>query len=290
VRQSSNGGVSFRSVRTPAASGAVRALASGGGRRLLAAPRTLARSTDGGASRRPLPRPRGVTVADVAAPGARTLFVLGETGGCGARATSAGGGRRSTAWAPIEPAAIAFSDPYHGSAVPAMKREGWEGLILRTSDGGRTWRPHTNRWITSALATRRADYALYAEGEQELFFTTTGGDARTRTPLAVSARRRGQEVRITDRATPTRGRENVLLSLRTGGTWKLLTALADTHGRFVKTPRLVATTQVVAQWRGHDDRAGAPHRCSRCDSARGEPDRQPCEVASRPVRCPPRPR
>jgi len=56
---------------------------------------------------------------------------------------------------------------------------------------------------------------------------------------------------------------NVLLSRRTGGTWKLLTAQADIHGRFVKTPRLVATAQIVAQVRGHDDRAGAAHRTAR---------------------------
>ena len=135
------------------------------------------------------------------------------------------------------------------------------GIVLRTSDGGRTFRPQVLNQIDldDVLATSGGvDYAAFFN---RLFATTTGGDqgVRSRITLSTANRtvRRGQRIKVQGRLTPPQGDERILVSQRTGGRWTAQTVTAAANGSFTATFRVSNNSVFVAQWEGDDDRNAA---------------------------------
>ncbi|HEY3020029.1 MAG TPA: YCF48-related protein [Solirubrobacteraceae bacterium] len=153
-------------------------------------------------------------------------------------------------------------------------------FVLRTGDGGRTWRPQRLSVGAPALdgvvaAGGRQAYALTVGPAQQrqLFGTTTGGDAgdASRLTLTVPARRftrrslrrAGGQLTIRGTLAGAQGGEQVVVSRRDarGGRWirQVVTAGAN-GGSFTATFRLARSSYVVAQWAGDSGRTGAGTR------------------------------
>jgi photosystem II stability/assembly factor-like uncharacterized protein len=157
--------------------------------------------------------------------------------------------------------------------------------VLRTSDGGRTWRPQRiatgafpgTEGVISPTSTR--SYALTstpAAGRgiyRSLFTTPTGGDQGSASRLSVtSARRRlsrrqlrraNSRITVTGQLAGAQGGEQIVVSARTAGStgWneQVVTAGAN-GGRFTASFRVRGTTEFVARWAGDSGRQGAGSR------------------------------
>ncbi|MEA2458146.1 MAG: hypothetical protein QOC95_1118, partial [Thermoleophilaceae bacterium] len=86
---------------------------------------------------------------------------------------------------------------------------GQNGFVLRTSDGGATWRPQLvepSPLAARGLATPDASTAFALGGASDLFYTGTGGDLGAGTMLTIAAGRnvvtKTRRVKITGRLSP----------------------------------------------------------------------------------------
>ena len=135
--------------------------------------------------------------------------------------------------------------------------------LLRTSDGGRSWRPQivARSGLTSIAATPGgADVALRAPGE--LFGTDSGGDQGTATSLVLKTKTpklgtKGGRVTVTGKLSPPRGSESIVVSLRTGGRWTSRTVRAASNGSFTTSWTIRKSSLLVAQWAGDGERRSA---------------------------------
>ena len=159
---------------------------------------------------------------------------------------------------------MAFSSRARGYLVLSRFGDDARGYLLRTTDGGRTWRPQL---ITRApldadgLAARGdTDFALGTDGS--LFFTTAGGDAGASSAVTLSTRRKRfnapGRIRLTGNVKGAAAGSRVLIARRLRGeaVWdqRLVTVAPD--GTFRTSWRIGRTTRYVAQWIGDDDQAG----------------------------------
>jgi photosystem II stability/assembly factor-like uncharacterized protein len=135
--------------------------------------------------------------------------------------------------------------------------------LLRTSDGGRTWRPQlvARSALNSIAATPGgADVALRTPGE--LFGTDTGGDRGAVSTLSLKTKtptlgKKAGRVTVTGRLSPPQGSESIVVSLRQGGQWKSQTVRAASNGSFTTSWTIRKTSVLVAQWGGDDERQSA---------------------------------
>ena len=138
------------------------------------------------------------------------------------------------------------------------------GYLLRTTDGGRTWRPQL---VASALldadgiaAKGATGLALGADGS--LFFTTTGGDAGGASAVKLSTDRkrlRGRRtIRVSGLLAGAAAGGKVLVSRRFKGDsgWDHQLATIGPGGHFSTSWRLTTTSTFVAQWTGDSTHAG----------------------------------
>lgn len=277
LRRSADGGEEFapvasRVVRSAALAGADRA-----GSALVAyGPRALLVSGDGGATWRALKRPTKKPLRTVD-------FVTGRSGYAvdsdGRMFRTRDGGRR---WSELlgiggnSPTSLSFADGVNGWATVFGFGETRAGYVLRTDDGGASWRPQliSRRQLPiggfgeSFLAATGARSAVALAGGSDpgreatpaaqLFSTTSGGDAGAASTMTLrpSARaiRRGRSVRIDGRLAPAEGGETAVLFSRSGGRWSQELLRVASNGTFSTTRRLTRTTVFVAQWQGDDDR------------------------------------
>ena len=154
--------------------------------------------------------------------------------------------------------------------------------VLRTSDGGLTWRPQRiasgafpgTEGVISPTATR--SYALTstpAAGPdvfRSLFFTGSGGDAGTASSLALGTgsrsitkkrlKRIGGAVSVRGTLEGAQGGEQIVVSARSAGstrwTSRVVTAGAN-GGSFTATFPISRSTVFVAHWAGDSGRQGA---------------------------------
>jgi photosystem II stability/assembly factor-like uncharacterized protein len=155
--------------------------------------------------------------------------------------------------------------------------------VLRTSDGGRTWRPQrvsTGRFpesdaVVAADAGRAfAVASTPAAGDnvfRSLFTTSTGGDAGAPSQITVTTRRRtltrrqlrraGYQVTVNGTLPGAQGGETIVVAMRRSGSarWTTATVLAGANdGSFTATfPNVRSSIDVVAQWAGDSGRQGA---------------------------------
>ena len=176
---------------------------------------------------------------------------------------------------------IAFSSASHGFLTLARFGHDQGGsVVLRTTDGGRTWRPQRlstgafsfSEGLVAPTATRA--YAVTGtpsagEVTRSLFATSSGGDAGTASRLGLTtqtpriSRRRlkagGGRVTVRGSLPGAQGGEPIVVAARqAGGRWSTRVVAAGANdGSFTASLRIRSGTQVVAQWAGDSGRQGA---------------------------------
>jgi photosystem II stability/assembly factor-like uncharacterized protein len=162
---------------------------------------------------------------------------------------------------------LSFSSAADGYVLARF--DGLENVLLRTSDGGRTWIPESlPQKLQSVSAAGAVDYAAAAGG---LFETTAGGLSPQASKLTLQLvgahslsrkrlRRTHGRVRLKGLLSPAQGGEQVIVAYRTGGrsVWRRRVLTAASDGAFsVTVSGIAASTQFVAQWAGAGSLAGA---------------------------------
>jgi photosystem II stability/assembly factor-like uncharacterized protein len=147
-------------------------------------------------------------------------------------------------------------------------RSGRSGWVLRTSDGGATWRPQLigpQPLDKLGLVAPDLTAAFGLAAGYEFFYTTTGGDlaaassSLTITPTRTSVAR-SRLVKITGTLTPAVEGAPVAVLARNASShsWSVAgETTASAAGTFTISYRVRHTTQLVAQWRGDADAGGA---------------------------------
>jgi hypothetical protein len=265
ILRSVNGGSRFRRVRSHAARRAKIFEIDRAGRALFAyGSRRVAVSLNRGRSWKSVRRPPRALVAAVDFVTRRTGFMLEQNGRLWKTENRGRSWHDLAAIGTDDAIGLSFSSRSNGYLVLSRFGDDAKGYLLRTTDGGRTWRPQL---VTSApldpdgIAARKAtDLALGTDGS--LFFTTSGGDeggpssVKIRTP---DRRLRGRRtIRVTGHVNGAAPGSHVLVGRRFRGEsgWDHQLATVATDGTFTTTWRNVRTTTYVAQWIGDDDQAG----------------------------------
>ena len=158
-----------------------------------------------------------------------------------------------------------FSDVAHGYLAVEEFGDDASGYVLQTDDGGATWEPQLvddEAVRVRGLATESSDTGFTLTEGNHLFGTTSAGSNGAASQLTLTTRtprlRRPGTVRIDGRLSPAEGGEPVVVSLRSRRDegWIFVTVTAATNGTFTVFAPVEATSRVVAQWAGDDDRRG----------------------------------
>src|SRR3954470_11291670 len=227
LRRSTDGGDTFAAIANRAVARALLTSIDTAGSTLVASgPRAIFRSADRGrtwrAVRRPSRNGRARTVDFV---DGRTGFWLGNDGRV---FRTRNGGRSWTALTGAgtsEAYGMAFSSATRGYL--AFNRFGDAttpaGFLLRTSDGGATWRPQfvvASPIPADGLAAGRGGVDYLLGGEAGLLSSRTGGDTGRASRITLGARRRVSRpatITVTGRLSPARGNERVTVSMLPAG-------------------------------------------------------------------------
>jgi len=171
---------------------------------------------------------------------------------------------------------MSFSDVLHGYVVASKFSElDDRGVVLRTSDGGRSWRPQlvaATPLVRDGVAALDTVDALALTADGSVFVTATGGDAGVGERIVLSTPRRDLRrrkrrprffhIRVSGRITPAVPGAKIVISSRDrpADGWSSETATVDGAGRFSLAEDVSASTIFVAQWPGdgaHDGAASA---------------------------------
>jgi photosystem II stability/assembly factor-like uncharacterized protein len=226
--------------------------------------RRIAVSMNGGRTWKRVNRPRRALISAVDFVTPRTGFLLEQDGRLWRTRNR---GRSWTNLAGIgsdNGNGLAFSTPKNGYLVVSKFGDDASGYLLRTSDGGRTWRPQlvTNAPLDAdgVAAKGATDFALGIDGS--LFFTTSGGDQGGPSKVSLSTPRkrlRGRKtIRVSGRVSGAAAGSKVLVSRRFRGEsgWDHQLATVGANGVFSTSWKLTTTTTYVAQWIGDSAHAG----------------------------------
>jgi photosystem II stability/assembly factor-like uncharacterized protein len=238
-------------------------------------PTSLYISRDGGTVWKKLGRPDHRPLAEVDFVSPRVGFALGKGGRVWRTRDRGRSWRELLATGTDGGIDLAFSDERTGYLASNdlffAKGDRRPDYVLRTADGGRSWRPQLisgSRDISGVVTTGESIDLLLASGN-EFFSTTSGGDSGAHSSLALSRPRarlkRTRTVTIRGRLTPADGGEQVIVSSteadprrRRGAIdWRFKTARVRSDGRFVTTWRVRQTAVFVAQWTGSEEFRGA---------------------------------
>jgi photosystem II stability/assembly factor-like uncharacterized protein len=137
------------------------------------------------------------------------------------------------------------------------------GEILRTTDGGKSWRPQIVSPARPIEVVAPSDAHAYAlGGATDLFSTTTGGDAGTPSTLTISPSKKRVKkngfVTINGKLSGATGGEHVTVFVQQDGrsNWGHFDATVGSNGRFSIRARLTRGATFVAQWTGDATHAG----------------------------------
>jgi photosystem II stability/assembly factor-like uncharacterized protein len=174
---------------------------------------------------------------------------------------------------------ITFGSATSGYAsIDSFGGDAANAYVLHTADGGRSWRPQaiaTGRIKESGIVAADAAHAyslVQFNGTplgRRFFFTATGGDSGSPSPLAIRAtpsrftraslkRTRGK-VTITGKLGGAIGGEQIVVSARgrNGSVWTSRTVTAGANGgSFSATFNVRGPAVFVAQWAGDSGRIG----------------------------------
>jgi photosystem II stability/assembly factor-like uncharacterized protein len=164
---------------------------------------------------------------------------------------------------------LSFGDASSGFlSIDKFGRSGRQAWVLRTSDGGATWRPQliaATALDHGGLVALDPNTAFGLAGGTRFFYTGTGGDAgSTASKLKLTPRRsavtNARSVKIDGRLIPAVDGASITVLARNVRThnWSVVgTRHASATGKFSIPYRVTHTTQLVAQWRGSGDVNGA---------------------------------
>jgi photosystem II stability/assembly factor-like uncharacterized protein len=160
---------------------------------------------------------------------------------------------------------LAFSDPDSGYVAVSQFDEDPHGYVLRTSDGGRRWRPQlVDRAAVraGAVAAPGRLIALAVTGADHVLATDSGGDVGQHSEIELSTRRlrlaKPGVIALHGALTPAHGGEAVVVSKRPAHErWFAHEVTVSSTGSFTVFSYVARTTRFVAQWSGDDTRAGA---------------------------------
>ena len=210
-----------------------------------------------------LPRKTLIQAVDFVSP--RTGFALGQDGQVFKTRS------RGERWLDLsgvgndDATGLSFSTPSRGYlTLKRFDSEPW-GYVLRTTDGGRTWRPQlvgTDEPSPDGLVAMGDSGAFLLANSRALLFTTSGGDRGdpSKVTLKSSRRtvRRRSVIRITGKVSGAAGGARVVISRRERGErgWVSQTATLASNGTFSTNWKLVKTAAFVAQWAGDENSTG----------------------------------
>jgi photosystem II stability/assembly factor-like uncharacterized protein len=164
---------------------------------------------------------------------------------------------------------LSFGDASNG--YMSLDRFGTGGgtaaWVLRTSDGGSTWRPQLvgpDPFAAGGLVAPDAATAFALGDGSSLFYTSSGGDrANVQSTLTLTPGRatitRPRSVRLAGKLTPPAEGAVVTVSARNPAThrWTVIaTPTVSAKGTFTVSHKVRHTTQYVAQWPGSAALAG----------------------------------
>jgi hypothetical protein len=156
---------------------------------------------------------------------------------------------------------VAFADARNGYVVvPRVGREA-HGFVMRTSDGGASWRPQlvSPAFVQDLDLTGGTAYAL--AGPNFLYATTSGGDVGAARTLRVTTRGRRiskpATITVSGRLSAAVAGEEAVVSMRVAGRWRSHVATVASNGTFVSRWRVAKGAVFVAQVLGTADHAGA---------------------------------
>ena len=222
-------------------------------------PRVIFKSTDQGVHWKAVKTPKRRAVADLDFVG-RNIGYLLDTRGVLWKTTNGG-----SLWNQLPVGqlgfGVAFSNLLDGYVAVGSFGTTGGGLVMKTSDGGRSWHPQlvSRDQITTLASGGRVDYAL-ADGSS-LYATTVGGDIGSASTLSISARpralKRPGRVLVSGRLSPADGGEEIVVSTFQGGRWIHKLATAASNGTFVTRWPIRSKAVFVAQVLGDADHRGA---------------------------------
>jgi photosystem II stability/assembly factor-like uncharacterized protein len=264
VRRSTDGGDSFHaSTANPVRQAGLVAFDRAASTLVVYGTRTIASSTDGGSSWRAIKAPKKLRIRDLDFVSPQTGFLLDQLGRLW-KTTNAG-----RKWGLLNTAGtggylIDFTDAANGYMAGSVRgyiggTPGGDTAVLRTSDGGLSWRPQLIS-LDGAQALESAggtDYALV--GDSALFATTTGGSVGSPQQLSIRTKTRllkkAGRISVSGKLTPADGGETVVISRYAGGSWLSQGVLVAANGSFTSRWMLRSTTVFVAQVLGDADHA-----------------------------------
>jgi photosystem II stability/assembly factor-like uncharacterized protein len=268
VRRTTDGGGEFTAVRSKVVRRAALVDYDRAGRALFAwASNALVVSRNGGKSwkkvRRPPARSNLLAVDFVST---RRGFALTAEGGVW---RTRNGGRRWISLPAVGTPAgldLSFSNARRGWITLAHFGGAGFGYLLRTTDGGKSWRPQLidddGIQPRTGLVATGDNSGIALANDSSLFGTGGGGDAGTPSTLKLKASKRKlrkpAKIKVTGKLAPAEGGEQVIVSSRGehGTRWSSQSVTVASNGTFTTTWKITTPSVFVAQWAGDDDRAG----------------------------------
>jgi photosystem II stability/assembly factor-like uncharacterized protein len=161
--------------------------------------------------------------------------------------------------------ALSFGDVKHGwlavsSFAGTARNQGW---LLRTSDGGQTWRPQLidSREVNMDGVEATSDTTGFALTDGNLFFATrSGGDSGSASSISIKAKGQPKKrIKAGGKLTPPVAGAKVAVFARDSKSkaWSQVLVTTDSKGRFTTLWKVKRLTFFVSRWVGNQAFNGA---------------------------------
>jgi photosystem II stability/assembly factor-like uncharacterized protein len=261
IRRSVDGGDTFTSVSDRDLRGARLFGAETAGSRMFAyGARRLLYSPNGGLSWRRLRLPGKRQIADASFVSTQTGYLL-DRGGYLWRTQNGGGNWVELIGVGRRAVEVDFSDARNGYAVIGSFARRGNGFVLRTTDGGATWRPQLVSPVALTKVDTAAQTAYVLADANYLYATTSGGDVGAARTLRIFTRGRRlaspTTITVSGKLTPAVSGEQAVVTMRAGNNWSSQVATVAANGTFFTRWRVTRRSLFVAQVLGTADHAAA---------------------------------